>query len=184
MRVNGGFGMNFSRKENEMKEKLFLALILGIALASVGCTSGRTMVMNVPAERIKSASMNIVEEQPTVSVPSEVKSMFRDKLETALFGGEPGTSPSFTKGLDLKVSYRFIQFTAGSQFQRWLAGGMGGYGEGVMTVEARFTNAAGKEISKIQSEGKVGAGFFGGAIDGAIEKCVEEVAQYAKQNFR
>ena len=53
-----------------------------------------------------------------------------------------------------------------------------------MTVEARFINSSGKEISKIQSEGNIGAGIFGGAINGAIEKCVEEVAQYAKQNFR
>lgn len=167
-----------------MKTKIFLAFVLGFALTSVGCTSGRTMVMNIPTERIKAVSINIIEEQATVNVPPEVRNMFRDKLERALFVGEQGSSPPFTKGTDLNIHYRFIQFTAGSQFKRWLAGGMGGYGEGVMTVEARFINSTGKEISKIQSEGKIGAGIFGGTIEGAVEKCVEEVAQYAKENFR
>jgi len=167
-----------------VRKILFLALSFGFALVSVGCTSGRTMVMNVPTERMKGVSMNVVEEQATVSVPPEVANMFRDKLEEELFVGESSSAPPFTKGTDLKIHYRFIQFTAGSQFKRWLAGGIGGYGEGVMTVEARFINSNGKEISTIQSEGKIGAGFFGGSIDGAVEKCVEEVAQYAKQNFR
>lgn len=167
-----------------MRTKILLAVILGFALTGVGCTSGRTMVMNVPTESIKAVSLNIVEDQATVSVPTEVTTMFRDKLERALFVGEEGSSPAFKKGPDLSVHYRFIQFTAGSQFKRWLAGGIGGYGEGVMTVEAKFVDPSGKEISKIQSEGKIGAGVFGGAIDGAVEECAEEVAQYAKQTFR
>jgi hypothetical protein len=142
------------------------------------------MVLNTPPERIKAASINVVEEKPTVSVPQDVDNMFRDKLEAMLFVKEKDAPAPFAKGNDISIHYRFIQFTAGSQFKRWLAGGIGGYGEGVMTVEARFLTPAGKEISKIQSEGKIGAGIFGGAIDGAVEKCVEEIAQYAKQNFR
>ena len=167
-----------------MRNKILLALILGFAFSNVGCTSGRTMVMNVPTERVKATSVNIAEDPATVSVPPEVTNMFKEKLEGALLIGEQGSVPPFSKGTDLNIRYRFIQFTSGSQFKRWLAGGVGGYGEGVMTVEARFTNSSGKEISKIQSEGKIGAGVFGGAIDGAVEKCVEEVAKYAKQNFR
>lgn len=167
-----------------MKTKGFRALILGLTLISFGCTSGRTLVMNVPTERLKAASANIVEEQATVSIPSEVSTMFRDKLEQALFAGVQGSTPPFIKGSDLGIHYRFIQYTAGSRFKRWLAGGIGGYGEGVMTVEARFIDSSGKEISRIQSVGKIGAGIFGGAIDGAVEKCAEEVAQYVKQNFR
>ena len=167
-----------------MRSKTLLALIVGFVLTSVGCTAGRTMVMDVPTERIKAVSVNIVADQDTVSVPAEVTNMFRDKLERALFVGEEGSSPPFTKGTDLSIHYRFIQFTAGSQFKRWLAGGIGGYGEGVMTVEAIFIDPSGKEISKIQSEGKIGAGIFGGTIDGAVEKSVEEVARYTKQNFR
>jgi hypothetical protein len=167
-----------------MRMRLIVALVLGLSLTYLGCTSGRTMVMNVPAEKVKATSMQVVEEQPTVSVPPEISTMFRDKLEAALFVGEEGSPPPFAKGSDIVIQYRFIQFTAGSQFKRWLAGGIGGYGEGVMTIEAKFVNSSGKEISKIHSEGKIGAGVFGGAIDGAVEKCVEEVVQYAKQNFR
>jgi hypothetical protein len=167
-----------------MRRQLLLVLICGFALAGIGCSSGRTMVMSVPAEQINVNSLDIVEEQATVSVPSEVSNMFRDKLEEVLFVGEQGSPPPFSKGTDLSIHYRFIQFTAGSKFKRWVAGGIGGYGEGVMTVEARFLTSTGKEISKIQSEGKIGAGILGGSIDRAVEKCVEEVAQHAKQNFR
>ncbi len=167
-----------------MQSKIMKVILVGFGLLIVGCTSGRTMVMNVPAERMKVVSINVIEDQATVSVPPEISNMFRDKLESALFIGEQGTTPPFTKGPGLSIHYRFIQFTAGSQFKRWLAGGIGGYGEGVMTVEAKFINSSGKEISRIQSEGKIGTGIFGGAIDGAVEKCAEEVAQYTKQNFR
>ena len=167
-----------------MQRKLLLALILGFTLTSISCTSSRTMVLNAPKEQIKAVSINVMEEQATVSVPPEVSNMFRDKLEELLFSGKQDSSPPFIKGSDLNIHYRFIQFTAGSRFKRWFAGGIGGYGEGVMTVEARFFTSTGEEISKIQSEGKIGAGIFGGAIDGAVEKCVEEIVQYAKQNFR
>ena len=167
-----------------MRNKILLIMILGLALTYVGCTSGRTMVMNLPTERPKVSTLDVLEDQPTVSVPAEVTNLFREKLEAALFVGEEGSAPPFAKGKELILKYRFIQFNAGSQFKRWLAGGIGGYGEGSMTVEARFVNSSGKDISKVQSEGKIGAGFFGGSIDGAIEKCVEEVAQYAKQTFR
>ena len=167
-----------------MRKGLLFAMILGLSFTYAGCTSGRTMVMNVPAARIKAVSVNVIEDQPTVSVPAEVSTMFREKLEGSLFIGEQGGAPAFSKGADLNIHYRFIQFTSGSHLKRWLAGGIGGYGEGVMTVEAKFINSSGKEISKIHSEGKIGAGIFGGAIDGAVDKCVEEVAQFAKQNFR
>ena len=167
-----------------MRNKIIFIMILGLALTYVGCTSGRTIVMNVPSERAKVNTLDIVEDQSTVSVPAEVTNLFREKLEAALFVGEQGSTPPFVKGKDFVIRYRFIQFNAGSQFKRWLGGGIGGYGEGSMTVEARFINSSGKEISKIQSEGNIGAGIFGGSMDGAVKKCVEEVVQYAKQNFR
>jgi hypothetical protein len=166
-----------------MKRLVFSVFVLGLAFASVSCTSGRTMVLNTPPEQIKAAALNVVKEKSTVSVPQDVDTMFRDKLEAMLFVKDNDNPSPFTKGNDITIHYRFIQFTAGSQFKRWLAGGIGGYGEGVMTVEAIFVTSTGKEISKIQSEGKIGAGLFGGAIDSAVDKCVEEIVQYTKQNF-
>jgi hypothetical protein len=114
---------DFLERRTIVKKKLWLALVFGLSLAYLGCTSGRTMVMNVPTEKIKATSSCVVEDQPTVSVPLEVSKMFRDKLENALFVGEQGSTPAFAKGSDLQIQYRFIQFTAGSQFKRWLGGG-------------------------------------------------------------
>ena len=167
-----------------MRNRMLLALSLGFFLACIGCTSGRTLVMKVPTERIKAVSVNVVEAQHTVSVPPDVTNTFRNKLEDALLVGDQGSLPPFTRGEDLTIRYRFIQFTSGSQFKRWLAGGIGGYGEGSMTVQVEFMSSSVGELCKIQSEGKIGAGLFGGSIDGAVEKCVEEIAEYAKQTFR
>jgi hypothetical protein len=142
------------------------------------------MVINPPTNRMNTGSVNVVMDKPTVNVPPEVSNMFRDKMESALFVGEEGTAAPFIKGPDLTIQYRFIQFSTGSRFKRWLGGGIGGFGEGSMTVEARFIDSTGKEISKIQSEGKIGAGVFGGSIDWATDKCVGEIVTYTKENFR
>ncbi len=40
-----------------------------------------------------------------------------------------------------------------------------------------------KELAKIQSEGEISSGFFGGSFDYAVQQTANEVAQYAK-NFR
>ncbi len=166
-----------------MGRRIVFILILVLVLANFGCTSGRTMVMNSPTDSLKTDSANVVMDKATVDVPSDVSTTFRGKLEGALFVGEQGTPPPFKKGPNLTINYRIIQFTSGSQFKRWLAGGIGGYGEGSMTVETRFIKSDGKELSKIQTDCKIGAGVFGGSIDLALDKCVEEIAMYAKSNF-
>ena len=167
-----------------MGKGIALFAILLLVLASLGCTSGRTMVMAPPSERLKADSANVVMDTPTVSVPPDVMIAFATSLDNALFVGEQGKTAPFTKGPNLTINCRIIQFASGSQFKRWLAGGIGGYGEGSMTVEVRFINSGGKEISKIQSDCKIGAGVFGGSIEEALSKCAEEIATYAQQNFR
>lgn len=167
-----------------MEKGIALSAILVLVLANLGCTSGRTMVMAPPSERLKADSANVVMDTPTVSVPPGVVLAFAAGLDNALFVGEQGKTAPFTKGPKLTLNCRIIQFASGSQFKRWLAGGIGGYGEGSMTVEVRFMNSDGKEISKIQSDCKIGAGVFGGSIEEALGKCVEEISTYAQQNFR
>jgi hypothetical protein len=50
-----------------------------------------------------------------------------------------------------------------------------------MTVEARFLDSKDKELAKIQSEGEITSGAFGGSFDYAVQKTAEEVAEYAKR---
>ena len=125
------------------------------------------------------ASVEAFEGNSSVSVPAEVKSEFQEKLNELLY--EEG---AFQKGPDLKIKYRFIQFDPGNQFTRYLLGGIGNTGEGSMTIEVKYFDAADKELATIQSEGRIGSGFFGGDFSFAVEKAAEEIAEYAKLNFK
>lgn len=84
----------------------------------------------------------------------------------------------------MTIRYRFVQYNAGNQFTRWFWGGIGNAGEGTLTVEAKYFDSQGKEICVIQSEGKIGSGFFGGSFDYAMDKAAKEIVEYTKANFK
>lgn len=152
-------------------------IILLCSLWFTGCGAGRTMVL-APAETSERfTEAEIIEGQSTVNVPSEANASFHSKLSQLIYG--PGGFASGPGGL--KIQYRFIQFTPGSQFTRWFWGGIGSAGKGSLTVEATFLDPAGKELSRIQAEGEITSGAFGGSFDFAVQKAANEVAEYAKK---
>lgn len=147
-----------------------------IIFLSSGCGAGRTIVMT-PAETSETFSAaEIVEDKSTVSVPAEVNASFATKLAQLIYN-EGG----FSRGPGLTISYRFIQYNPGSQFTRWFWGGIGSAGKGTMTVEARFLDRNNRELAKIQAEGEITSGAFGGSFDYAVQKTAQEVATYAKR---
>ena len=153
-----------------------ISILLTFTLFVIGCGAGRTMVL-APAETPdKFTEAEIIEGQSTVSVPSDVNAAFQSKLSQLIYG-EGG----FAQGPGLKIKYRFIQFNPGSQFTRWFWGGLGSTGKGSMTVEVVFLDTTGKELAKIQSEGEITSGAFGGSFDFAVQKAATEVAEYAKR---
>ena len=125
---------------------------------------------------VKFTSAELYEDKATVNVPGDINASFEAKLAQLLYGQE-----GFTKGPGLKIRYRFIQFNPGNQFTRWFWGGIGSAGKGSMTVEARFLDSSDRELAKIQSEGEISSGAFGGSFDFAIQKTAEEMAEYAKR---
>ena len=137
------------------------------------------MVLKPPEMKLRAVSVNLSEAKSTVSVPAEIKLEFEEKLKEVLFG-EGG----FQEGQDLNIKYRFIQFTPGNQFTRWFWGGIGNAGEGSLTIEVKYFDVADKELSVIQTEGKIGSGAFGGDLSFAIQKAAEEIANYTKVNFK
>jgi hypothetical protein len=60
-------------------------------------------------------------------------------------------------------------------------GGLGGSGKASLIVEASFINKKGVVIGKIKTQGKIGAGLFGGSFDYAIQNTAEEISRYASQ---
>lgn len=165
--------------------KVFCFSLLALFLpVLVGCGAGRTMVLKAPVEKVTTREIGLVEEEPTVNVPREVRDTFHEKLERALFEAKDGKEPPFARGSDLKLRYRFVQFNPGSQFSRWFWGGIGNAGEGTMTVEATFLREGGEDLSKIQCEGKISSGFFGGSFDFALERAAKEIVTFAEGNFK
>ena len=40
------------------------------------------------------------------------------------------------------------------------------------------------KLAEIQTEGRIGSGFFGGSMSEAVDKAAEQIATYAITNFR
>ena len=164
-----------------MRNVAGLLLFLIISLFIYGCGAGKTVVMEPVSDQTNSrvSSVKIEQLQATCNVPDEASVEFRNLLNEKLYAAE-----RFREGDELVIKYRFVQFDEGSQFERWFWGGIGNAGEGTLTVEASFCDSKGNVISKIQSEGKISSGFFGGDINFALEKASEEITQYAIANFK
>lgn len=155
---------------------IFILVLFTWILSLAGCGAGKTTVVSLEDTYAKFTRAEIFEEKSTVNVPEHVKAQFKGALEKELF--EKG---GFIRGDGLKIMCRFIQFNPGSQFSRWFWGGIGSAGKGTMTVEARFLEFNGKELAKIQAEGEISSGAFGGAFNLAIQKAAKEIAEYAKR---
>jgi hypothetical protein len=160
------------------------AALVAIGLGAVmsACGTGRTMVMEPPAHRQGFTAISIVRAEDTVVVPDEYRVRFLDQLRSRLYGTseKPGT---FTEGQGLTARIKVVQFNAGNQFSRWFWGGIGNAGEGSLQVLAEFYDGDTK-LAQIQTEGRIGSGFFGGSMDEAVGKAAEEIANYAIANFR
>jgi len=156
-----------------------LCLLITVLVFLAGCGAGKTLVMKPPEMKVRVSSVDISEEIPTVNVPEDVRTKFQEKLNHLLY--KEGT---FKKGSDLKIKYRFIQYDPGNQFTRWFSGGIGNAGEGSLTIEVKYFDATGKELSTIHTEGKIQSGFFGGSFDFALEKAAREIVEYTKNSFQ
>ena len=160
--------------------KVFLVLVnLLILFQLVSCGAGKTIIMEPASNRISVKSVSIIEGQSTVLVPIEVAEEFKEELSAVLFN-----EGDFVRGEDLTVTYRFLQYDPGDQFIRWFWGGIGEAGQGSMTIEAVFSDSSGGSLAKIQSEGEIGSGFFGGDFSFAIEKAAGEIGEYTLTNFK
>jgi hypothetical protein len=155
-----------------------IAVMVGF-IALAGCGAGRTMIIKAPDSAPRFSSVELVEAKSPASVPVEVSRAFLEQLNNYVY-----KDGAFQKGPGLKVEYRFIQLNEGNQFKRWFSGGIGNFGEGSMTVEAKFYDQAGKELATIHTDGKISSGFFGGGFDNAVEKSAEQIADYTRQSFR
>lgn len=169
--------MNRTRSCIQMAGKLTGIIVIAVALSA--CSSSNTTVMKPPAEKFTGASVEVVEQTTAVAVPQNIRNNFQSMLNDKLYEKD-----GFSKGSEFKLTYAFIQYEPGSRGARYALGGLGGVGVGIMKIQVTFEDASGRQIAQIMSEGKIKAGLAGGSIDTALDKVAEEIAQYAKSNFR
>ena len=170
------------------KEKLKMLVAISLIASLGGCGSGkdgtcRVLVVESGDVQRGIKTINIVSEK---QMPQEHKIAFEKNLRKKLFKKQtykPGGVDS-----DLTVSYRFLMCDEGDRLTRmywgryW--GAMSSEGNGILRVEARFINRAGVEVGKVEVEGKMSHGFYGGNFEDAVLQASDHLARYIIGNFR
>jgi hypothetical protein len=160
--------------------KFRIAALMFLAMPLAACGSGHLVVEQANRSSIRAQSIQLEAADSTTTVPEGALAYTQEKLEAALFGGD---RPVFQRGgRDLTVRYRYISFDRGSRAGRWLAGPLG-MGEAQMVLEAEFVDPSGTVVARVRGQGELSGGFFGGSSNSAIDKAVNEIARYARQQF-
>lgn len=173
----------------KIKQLLFIIPSLVLAINLTGCGGGgKLLVLNPPTERVAcKKTYRLVRMMSTVDVSEELLMQFEQELRTAL------TEEQLSKGDDLIMEYRFLEFEPGNRFVRCLSGGLslvpyvpsfGDAGGGEMTVEVVFKNKQGKELSKIQARTKLTRGFIKGSLNDALEELSAQIVKYMLMVFK
>ena len=159
-------------------KKIFAVAALAAASVNLSaCASSNNIVLAANSTNYKSPNVSLVYDNATVKVEDGKIALLNKYLEEALFDG----SPVFAKGEGLTIKYGFIGYNEGSQALRYLAGPIAGGAK--MVIVAEFVDPSGKSLAKIQSEGTVSGGFFGGDSDSAIKGAAKKIAKFAEDNF-
>lgn len=153
-------------------------LVIALAITLSACASGSVTVLEpstTPAGTLK--TLRIESGTDTVTIPADARAHFEKRLNEYLLAPKS----KFTAGNDLTLRYRFIQFDEGSRALRYIVGF--GAGKGKMTAEIVFLDKDQKQLAKVNVEGEISMGFFGGDFDQAISLAARQVADYTLKNF-
>jgi hypothetical protein len=157
-----------------------VVLAAALAAASFGlsaCASSNNIVLAPNKTQYTSSNVALVYDNATIKVEDKKVALLGKYLEEEIFNGKS----AFAKGDGLTIKYGFIGYNEGSQALRYLAGPIAGGAK--MVIVAEFFDPAGNSLAKIQSEGTVAGGFFGGDSDSAIRGAAKKIAQFAEENF-
>lgn len=162
-----------------MKSGIRLAALAAIAATLSACGASHMVVMEPNRSAVKAEGVQLVYDDSVMGVPQEAVDKVKRYMQDRFFG----EGAAFTRGNEMTVRYGFVGFDEGSQFSRWFFGGLGD-GKATMVIQAEFVDQNGNVLAKVQSEGELSAGFFGGDSDSAIKKAVGEIGDYAETNFQ
>jgi hypothetical protein len=137
-----------------------------------GCSSGNVLVIKPLEVSVQTPSIQILEGKNTVGVPQEVHQEFVIKLNKYLF-----QDSIFVKGDIIHIVYKFIQLKQPGIWDVDSSGPIGSRGES-LSIEAKFFDTSGKELSTIQAE------CMGSKLKNAADRAAWLIAEYTKQNFK
>jgi len=159
--------------------KLRIAALMLLAMPLIGCGASHLIVEQPNRSSVRAQALDLQYDNTVTGVPQSASVHVQQKMEEAFFG----KNAPFARGRDITIRYRFIGYDKGSRIGRYFLGAMG-VGEAQMVLEAEFVDPQGNILSRIRSEGEIGAGFFGGSSNSAINKAVKEIRQYAVTHFK
>ena len=85
------------------------------------------------------------------------------------------------EGKKLVVESTLIEFDPGSGSARYWVGM--GAGEGKIRVDVTFKDPAGKVVAQGQAVGGVSGGWGGGSLNDAMERLVDSIADFVRDNY-
>jgi len=143
------------------------------------CGSSRNVVIDPVREAVGPfTSVQLKEGDSTIDLAADDKAYFEQKMSEYL-------SPhfEFPASSELRIVYSFIGFEEGSRGKRWLAGGIGNWGEGSLVIQTQYMTADGKILSTINTDASINGGFFGGDIESTFKKAARKLSDYTIQQF-
>jgi len=160
-----------------VKRNILFALLVAAAPLSA-CASNHLLVQQPASSRFHAQSVTLSYQGGGAAATDDAAAYLQQKMKEAFFEKDA----PFSQGNELTVRYRFVGFDRGSRMSRYFLGGLAG-GEAEMVIEAEFVAPDGKVLAKVQSQGRVQGGFFGGSSNSAIDGAVKEIHDFAVANF-
>lgn len=145
-------------------------ILLALFFASCGASS--TLILEQPSQlsyegEAVPASFSIRPSSKRGEVPAETVAAFENRVRRKLVhAGVRG----------IQIEYRFLHTGNDEQLERWFTSGSG---RRSVTIDVVFKNAGEERLGRIQAEGRVKPGLFGGSFQGALNRAADEIADYA-----
>ena len=154
--------------------KLKILALLMVFLLLTACGTASNVVHEAPAKKVNFQSINVIELPPTVDVPGAIQKKLFSSLHHELY-----EEKGFSRGNDLRLEYKIVSYTSGNRFKRFLAEGIGNWGEGELIIQTKYKDAGGDIVSELTTRGKIGSGIIlGGSIKSAVKRAAEKIAMH------
>jgi hypothetical protein len=148
-----------------------------LTIISACSPTGRLVVNEVSENTVHVKTINFVQLKPTIDVDPKLLAVVQDEVEGHVLEDEV-----FSRGNELTLSYRIVQYEPGSRAARYFS--VGQAGEGSITIDATFTDDQGAVLAKVQATGEIRSGTFGGGSNNSIENAADVIGKYARKHFK